>query len=171
MFLSVEFACLIKQERRVNNPPKMGAVLDNSTTPHSNCTHSDSSKTILAADANILSQHFFLAFKLCLTCSTIFLNILVITIIQRLNKRKRSFSNFLFLSSAIADLFIGLGPMPSMITYRFFYNSLTGKLTRLKPHTHWTQPKPFLISFVQHRRQELLLLLAHLLQLVSIPQY
>lgn len=73
------------------------------------------------------AQALFFLFKISLTFASVLLNCIVIKIILRLNHRKRSFSNYLFLSSAIADLFIGMIPMPLMITYRIFYNSLTGK--------------------------------------------
>lgn len=68
----------------------------------------------------------FFIFKICMAFMTVILNTMIIIIIVRLNK-KQSFSNYLFLSSAIADLLIGLIPQPSMITYTYFYQSLNGE--------------------------------------------
>lgn len=91
----------------------------------------------MGADLNLTAQNdvdgtwsvfkiVFFVFKICLLITTVLLNSFVILIIARLN-RKRSFSNYLFLSSAIADLLIGLIPQPSMITYTYFYHTLNGE--------------------------------------------
>jgi hypothetical protein len=76
----------------------------------------------LAHDKSTLFYLFFTIFKVCLTTATVLLNCLVIWIISRLNKKK-SFSNYLFLSSAIADLIIGVTAEPFMIIYSLNYRS------------------------------------------------
>jgi hypothetical protein len=91
---------------------------ENLVLPLSSSSSSSSSYSFYKNDSddNISSNLFFLIFQFFLTFSTIGLNSLIIFIIIVFLKKK-SFSNFLFLSSAIADLLIGVLPEPLMIAY------------------------------------------------------
>lgn len=87
-----------------------------------NCNHNEES-----SDQTSILTVLATAFKIGLTIATVLLNCLVIFIIARLSKnKKRSFSNYLFLSSAIADLVVGLTAEPSMIAYVLKYPTLVG---------------------------------------------
>lgn len=87
-----------------------------------NCNHSEE-----PGDATSIFTALATVFKIGLTIATVLLNCLVIFIIARLSKnKKRSFSNYLFLSSAIADLVVGLTAEPLMIAYVLKYPTLVG---------------------------------------------
>lgn len=74
-----------------------------------------------------LFQTVFFVFKICLLLATVVLNTVVLIIVTRVRNRKHDFSNYLFFSSTIADLLVGLTAEPFMITYNYFYKTSTGK--------------------------------------------
>ena len=114
-YFKIKFKVNLDVQKKLFN--KLINLKMNATTTNNNYAND--------SENELISVLFFML-PIVLSMSTVCLNSLVIYIIL-FSLKKRSFSNYLFLSSAIADLLIGLLPEPLLIVYiksRFQYQTL-----------------------------------------------